>query len=48
MTFECDEQTWQVVENCKSGVIAVLIVDGKRTKRKGYFPYPLPDESRKQ
>jgi hypothetical protein len=48
LTFEYDGQTWQIVEDCKNGVIAVLIVDGRRTQRKGYFPYPLPDKSQKQ
>ena len=45
MTFEIDGQTWQVIEDCKNGVIAVLVVDGRKTKQRGYFPYPLPTRS---
>lgn len=40
MTFESNGQTWQVVEDCRDGVIAVLVVDHKLTKRRGYFPHP--------
>ncbi len=45
MTFENNGQTWQVVEDCQNGVIAVLVVDGKRTQRKGYFPAPVTARS---
>lgn len=48
MTFEIDGQTWQAIEDCKNGVIAVLVVDGRKTNRRGYFPYPLPDERQKR
>ena len=42
MTFAYQGQTWQAVTDCPNGVIAVLGVEGKRTRRQGYFPYPLP------
>ena len=45
MTFEIDGQTWQAIDVCKNGVIAVLVVDGRKTNRKGYFPYLLPGKS---
>lgn len=36
MTFEINGQTWQAIEDCKNDVIAVLVVDGRKTNRKGY------------
>jgi len=40
MTLESGRQSWQVVEECQYGVIAVLVIDHKLTNRKGYFPHP--------
>ena len=32
-------QVWQVIDSTQSGDIAALMVDGKVTRRKAYFPY---------
>lgn len=54
MRFEKNGYTWQVIDETKRGVIAVIVVDGRKTNRRGWFPYPqqakvncessLPDE----
>lgn len=40
MQFEKDGQFWQVIDSVAGGDIAVLVVDGKATQRKAWFPSP--------
>ena len=35
-------QVWQVIDSIQSGDIAALVVDGKVTRRKAYFPRVCP------
>lgn len=43
MRFEKNGYTWQAIDETKRGVIAVIVVDGRRTNRRGWFPYPQQD-----
>lgn len=39
MRFTVRDQTWEVIETTRDGDIAVLVVDGRPTKRRGFFPH---------
>jgi hypothetical protein len=40
MRFRVDSQVWQVIDSTAEGDLAVLVVDGKATNRRGWFPCP--------
>lgn len=40
MRFTVRDQIWEVIETTRDGDIAVLVVDGRPTKRRGFFPHP--------